>query len=270
MTAIYDPHQIPLFPDMFEDYLPPLTSQPDFAQELENFVKIAEYGALLEVNFKGFEKSYTLRMNELHLLPEYWLEGCEEQSPVFYLLPAEIRREMERFRYRVKAFFDHHNSIKTAHGYFLFRNYTLRWERHRAALLEQLQSFLQERVGNDLYRQYFDQMLQAGLNWLKAQLSSAAPYVTAYPGHGALIELRRNLIGMGATLSNLDATREDYLIQVVALKTMHIPSNLSQYLKGLTIDGVYKTIHLDYLKGFKVESLRDVRYLLAHLAKLKP
>lgn len=267
MSYLYDPHQIPLFPDLFEDYLPPLTSQPDFAQALDNFVKIADYGALLELNFKGIEKSYSIRKTELKIPVEYLKSAAEEISPVFYLFPAEIRRELEHFRYRFKAFFDRHNSIKTSHGYFLFRNHTLRWERFRAAQEEELRNYLQQKVGVEYYKECFDSMFKTGLEWLSQLLKPVALYQKDFPGHAAVVERRRELIGQGATLASLNGNDASYLLDIVVLKTMHIPSNLGQYLKGLAILSVYKTIHLDYLRNIKVESLRDVKDILAQIDK---
>lgn len=270
MSSPVDPHQIPLFPELFEDYYtPPLTSQPEFAQQLENFIKIADYGALLELNFRGLEKSYSLKRSELKIPVQFLKPDSEETSPNFYLFPLEVRHQLEHFRYRLKSFFDHNNSIKTASGYFLFRNYFHRWERFLAECQEELHAYLAEDIGAAQYRHYFEKVLQDGLTWLTRQLSPLAPYQKDFPDWQVILQKRHLFSSTGTTLANLIGTEPQYLLDAIVLKTMHIPHDLKHYTKGVAVLATYKNIHLDYLKDVKIENIRDLKHILEQIDKPK-
>jgi len=270
MRPLFNPSQITLFPDMYEDlYLPPITSHPDFEQELENFVRLADFGALLDLNFHGLEKSYSMKLNEFALPPQNLREDATNSSPTFYLFPLAIRNRLNRFKYDVRAFFNDQNSLRSPSGYFLLRNFFHTWEAHRAALTQTLLTELQSLIGGRAYHSYLDGCISAGLEWLSAQVSAGSPYQRAYPGF-AEYEARRKLYQRsGVTLSQIQPEEPDYLFNCTVIKTEHLPLHFSQYLKGIAVTSTFKTIHPDYLKDLQIETLRDVKHLLEALPKKK-
>lgn len=267
MFKTYDPQQVPLFPDLFEDvYLPPITTEPEFNHEIENFIKLADFGALLDLNFHGLEKSYSLRLSELQIPEQMLRENASADSPVFNLFPSELHRRLQRFRYEARSFFNNQNSIKTADGYFLFRNHFHHWESYRVQFHQNLISQLHSSIGPQRYHVYFSACFQSGLDWLTAQLRSATPYRLQFENLHEIDQLRKTIHKAGTTLAQLQPETTDYLINCLVIKTMHIPLSLAQFVKGVAVTSTFKTIHLNYLKNVKIETLRDIKHLLESIA----
>lgn len=267
MFRNYDPNQVPLFPDLFEDiYLPPITTEPNFNQEIENFIKLADFGALIDLNFHGLEKSYSLRLSELQIPQPLIRENALTESPVFNLFPTDLHRRIQRFRYEVKSFFNSQNSIRTANGYFLFRNHFHHWESYRNQFHQNLIGQLQNSLGPQRYHACFIACFQAGLDWLNAQLRPATPYQIRFENLHEIDQLRKTLHKTGTTLAQLSPEAPEYLLNCLVIKTMHIPLSLAQFIKGVAVTSTFKTIHLNYLRDVKIESLRDVKHLLESIA----
>lgn len=268
MFKPYDPKQVPLFPDLFEDiYLPPINTLPEFSQEIENFIKLADFGALLDLTFHGLEKSYSLRLSEVQIPGPMFREDARTESPVFNLFPGDFHRRLQRFRYEVKAFFNNQNSIKTPDGYFLFRTHFHSWETHRNQYYQNLINFLQTSLGPQRYRSCFETCFQSGLNWLTAQLRPGHPFLTEFPNLRELDQRRKTLQKSATTLAQLTAEDPEYLLNCIVLKTLHIPITLAQFIKGVAITSTFKTIHLNYLKDVKIETLRDIKHLIESIAR---
>jgi hypothetical protein len=268
MTRNYNPYQVPLFPDLFEDlYLPPITAEPDFNRAMENFIKIADFGALIDLNFHGLEKSYSLRMSELQIPAQMLAKDALAESPVFYLFPGDLHRRIQRFRYEVKSFFNAQNSIRTPDGYFLFRTHFQHWDNFRTQFHQNLVNYLQNNVGAQRYQEYFNACFQAGLDWLIAQLRPTTPYCLKYENPAAIEQRRKTLHKAGNTLAQLPADDPDYLLNCLIVKTMHIPLSLNRFLKGVSVTSTFKTIHLNYLKDVTIENLRDIKHLLEAITR---
>lgn len=263
MFKPYDPKQVPLFPDLFEDvYLPPITTLPEFEQEIENFIKLADFGALLDLTFQGLEKTYSLRLSELQIPEPLILENARTESPVFNLFPTDYYRRLQRFRYEIKAFFNKHNSLKAPNGYFLFRTHFHHWENYRSQFYENLVHYLQSGIGVQRYRNFFETCFQSGVDWLIAQLRPAHSYLSQFYNPRDLDQRRKTFQKSGTTLAQLTPEDPEYLLNCIVLKTLHIPTTLGQYIKGLAIISTFKTIHLNYMKDVKIETLRDIKNLL--------
>jgi len=264
MYKPYDPKQVLLFPELFDDiYLPPITTLPEFNQEIENFIKLADFGALLDLTIHGLEKTYSLRLSELQVPEQMIREDALSESPVFDFFPSEIHRRIQRFRYEVKAFFNKQNSIKTPDGYFLFRTHFQHWENYRAQFYQNLVNYLQTSIGTKLYRNFLETCLQSGLDWLALQLRPTHPFLTRFSDLRELEQRRKNLQKSGATLAQLTPEDPEYLRNCIILKTLHIPTTLTQFTKGIAIVSTFKTIHLNYLKDLKM----DVKHLLESIAR---
>jgi len=268
MFRNYDPNQVPLFPDLFEDlYLPPINTLPEFNQEIENFIRIADLGALIDLNIHGLEKTYSLRLSELQIPGRLLRDDARISSPVFNLFPDEIRRRLLRFRYEIKSFFNNQNSIKAPNGYFLFRNQFHHWEIFRNQFYQNLVDQLQNSIGPQRYHKFFETCFQSGLNWLSAQLLPDPPYVLQFANLREIDQRRKTLHKSGATLLQLLPDEPEYLLNGLVLKTMHLPISLAQFLKGVAVTSTFNTIHLNYLKDVKIETLRDIKHLLESIAR---
>ncbi len=266
MDVTYNPDQIVLFPDLFDDIsLPSITTLPDFDSALENFVRLADFGAFIQLNFRGIDKSYSLKLSELKIPRKYLSKNKEPVSPIFHLFPDDIRNYLNRMKYEVKSFFTKHNSIKTPFGYFLFRNFFLKWDLHRREVLGDITKYLLDEIGEESYNDFFKGIWTDGNKWMKYNLNKKNPYQIQYYSFGIIEKERMRMEEVGATLYQLDRKEQDFLLNSLIIKTLHIPQTLSDYVNGISIFSTFKTIHLEYLKTRKIESIEDVKNLFDSL-----
>lgn len=262
MFKIYNPNQIVLFPDLFNEVEPPpITSLPDFDRALDNFIKLSDFGAFIHLSFHGIEKSYSLNLNELKIRRKYLNKITNISSPVHHLLPDDIHNKLMRFKYEALSFFSQKNSLKTSIGYFLLRRYFHQWELHRKKVLDNISKYLQSDVGEEKYEGLFAKIWNSGVNWLNSIFKKKSPYSILQYSSNMVKERRSQFEKAGVTLSQLDEEQEDYLTNCLILKTLHIPQTLSEYISGISIDSIFRTIHLEYLKSVKIESINDIKHL---------
>lgn len=262
MIKIYNPNQIVLFPDLFDEIeLPPITSLPDFDRALDNFIKLSDFGAFIHLSFHGIEKSYSLSLKELKIRRKYLNKTTNISSPVYHLLPDDIHNQLMRFKYEALSFFSQKNSLKTSLGYFLFRKFFHQWELHKENVLDNISKYLQNDIGKEEYEKLFAKIWNSGVNWLNFNLNKKSPYLIPQYSSNMVKERRSQFEKAGITLSQLDEEQEDYLTNCLTLKTLHIPQTLSEYISGISIDSTFRTIHLEYLKSVKIESISDIRHL---------
>lgn len=267
MVIWYDPNQTVLFPELFEELsIPPITSLPDFDNALENLVRIADFGAFIQLNFQGIDKSYSLSLNELRIPNKYLVKNPEPISPIFHLFPGSVMHNINRMKYELRSFFNRNNSIKTPFGYFLFRNYFRKWDAHTQDVSDSIMGFLRSEVGEESYKSCFERIWTGGCNWLHSILRKAHPYLSVldYSIENYDSDLQR-LEEAGKTLFLLDRESPEFLIHSLILKTAHIPLRLSDYEKGISILSTLKTIHLEYLKDVNIESVEDIHHLVQTL-----
>ncbi|MFA4839019.1 MAG: hypothetical protein WC703_06055 [Candidatus Neomarinimicrobiota bacterium] len=262
MAKVFNPKQTVLFPELFEDaFLPSITTLPDFDQALENFVRLSDFGALIDLNFHGIDKSYSLRLDEIQIPPKYLKTRTENLSPVFNLFPAEIRNQINRMKYDVRSFFTRANHLKTPYGYFLFRKYFHKWDIHKKDKIEELREYFKNEIGETAYEEYFRQLWHAGIDWVKSNLAEIHPYILTVDPDKQLPGERQNLKDSGTTINQLGRNDRDLIVRFLILKMMHIPQTLAEYTDGISILSMFKTIHLDYLKDVKIESIEDIEQL---------
>jgi len=260
-VKLYNPNQIVLFPDLFDDIpLPSITTLPDFDHALSNFVKLADFGAFIDLNFSGLEKSYSLKLSDLKI-PAGLLTATDNGSPVFQLFPLKIHKGLKRLKYETRAFFTKRNSFRTHFGYFLLRQYFHRWDVHRKDMQAAIIRFVNDEIGPDAYQRYFEKIWLSGCHWLAAQLQASHPY--ELPGFNLPHQqtIRNEILTTEATLSSLDPESPNYLVLALALKTLHIPLRCEDYQGGIVISSTFKTIHLEYLKDTTIETLDDIKAL---------
>lgn len=268
MDRTYNPNQTVLFPDLFDDItLPSITTLPDFDHALENFIRLADFGAFIQLNFSGIDKSFSLKLSELKIPRKYLSKSRALTSPAFHLFPDDVRNQLNRMKYEVKSFFTKNNSIKTSFGYFLFRNFFLKWDLHRRKVLDDITEFLLNEIGAESYNRYFERIWTAGSDWIKSNLNKRNPYLIQDYTFLVIEKDRKRLEKAGATLYHLDRKEPEFLHNSLIIKTLHIPHTLSDYVNGISVFSTFKTIHLEYLKTVKIESIEDIKSLFSSLQR---
>lgn len=268
MDRTYNPNQTVLFPDLFDDItLPSITTLPDFDHALENFIRLADFGAFIQLNFSGIDKSFSLKLSELKIPRKYLSKSRALTSPAFHLFPDDVRNHLNRMKYEVKSFFTKHNSIKTPFGYFLFRNFFLKWDLHRREVSGDITKYLLNEIGEESYNDFFKGIWTNGNKWMKYNLNKKNPYQIQDYSFGIIEKERMRMEKVGATLYQLDRKEPDFLFNTLVIKTLHIPHTLSDYVNGISVFSTFKTIHLEYLKTVKIESIEDIKSLFNSLQR---
>ncbi|GEM_PF-140517 len=268
MIRFYDPDQTVLFPDLFEDIqLPSITTLPDFDRALENFVHLSDFGAFIDLSFSGLEKSCSFKLAELQIPRRYLGKISARVSPVLNLFPLSIRNELNRFKYDTRAFFTKNNSIKTALGYFLFRNYFHKWDRHKKKITTQINAYLEKEIGDRQYADYFLNICREGQDWLFSPLKKRNPYTRLNLNLDEIRLQREKLSGLEITYSQLDRMDPEFVGNFLVLKTLHISETLQKYREGISITSSFKTIHLEYLTKMEIDTVDDIKELFASIEK---
>ena len=123
-----DPRQLSLFGELPSSSDPSIATFPEFDHALNNLIKLSDLGAFIEINIQGFEKSYTLNLSE-SIIPKDFLKIPKNYSPItVQLFSHDLRNELKKLTYEIKAFFTPRNSFKTPFGYFLFRSDFSNWK----------------------------------------------------------------------------------------------------------------------------------------------
>ncbi len=267
MTKYFNPNQTLLFPEMYPDaYLPSIETAPDFDFALQNLIRLSDFGAFTQPTFTGIDKSYSIKINELDIPMKYLQDGATD-SPVFHLFPRDIRHRLERMKYHVRAFFNKSNSIRTDFGYFLFRPYFSKWYLHRKKILHDIREYLLREVGESRYQANFRQLFTAGVKWFEGILANDHLFQFAEERYADFLAQRTFVKRTNASIYQLDREQADFVLQFLGVKTTHIPYELSDYIQGIEISSTYKTIHLEYLKDIKIETLEDVQELFNSLGQ---
>ncbi len=266
MSIYYDPKQGVLFPDQhIDEDLPSIKTLPDFDLALENYIKLSDFGAFVQLNFKGIEKSYSLNTKELKIKNIFLKQDYSNNSPVFSLFPQDIVNHLNRIKYETRSFFNEQNSIKTQFGFFLFRRYFHRWYLHRKKVLQRVSEFLAIEIGEKQYQKYYTLNLARGINWLKSLLNKNAPFDINNFSFEDIHLFPEKMKPQATTIYQLDKKDPDFLSKALVIKTSHIPRTIKEYEKGIKIVSAFKTIHLDYLKGVRIDSVEDIENLFGSL-----
>lgn len=263
-----DPKQTVLFPELLSDLdLPSITTLPDYDKALENFIKMSDFGAFIELNIAGLEKSFSLSFDELHVPRRYRQRRQDANSPIFYLFPTDVRNHLNRLKYEARAFFNKTNSVKTGFGYFVFRQYFHLWDLHRQKFTSNLFDYLRLEIGEKRYQRYFLSAWNDAVKWTRLGIKRKFHHLLP-PADIELIQNRQQRFrAVNLTISQLDREDQDHLLNCLILKTLHIPPNLPDYIDGISVLSTFKTIHLEHLKNISIESLEDLLEFLNTLPK---
>ena len=129
MSPKHNPSQLSIFPELSENLsTPSIATIPEFDNALGNLIKMSDLGAFIQINILGIEKVYSLNLYELKI-PQDFLRNDSALAPLtVHLFPQQVRNELKKLTYEVKAFFNRGNSFKTSFGYFLFRSHFPQWK----------------------------------------------------------------------------------------------------------------------------------------------
>ncbi len=268
MTETPDPRQLFLFPELSEHPdLPSITTLPDFDHALNNLIKISDLGAFIQLRIQGMDKRYSLHFSELDIPTDFLKpEALNESLNTFYLFPDEVRRSLKKMAYEVKSFFNGNNSFKTSFGYFLFRSHFSLWKHYLEQTQKSIDKSLYQLLGQGRYGKMVLDCLKSGSDYLQQFASEIAPWNFDHDlSLKALDHHRQNLAENQDTLSTLKATEVTYPQDLLVLKTVHFPLNLSEYVSQIQISSIFKTIHMEYLVNKNINTIEDVKKLVEEM-----
>ena len=256
---LLNPKQTVLFPDLIADIdLPSITTLPEYERAIKNFIKISDFGAFIELNVSGIEKSFSLSLNELRVPQRYRLSHDNIISPAFHLFPAPVRNHLNRLKYDARAFFNRTNSIKTIFGYFLLRQYFHLWDQHRKDYKNSVVNYLQNEIGEKRYRQFFVNIWNEAVHFLQSGIKRKFHHMIPMADIDLIRAERERLERTKMSVSQLDHEDPDYFFKCLAIKTLHIPIDLKDYIQGILIYSTFTTVHLEHLKKTKIETREDL------------
>ncbi len=223
---------------------------------------MSDLGAFIEINIQGFEKGYTLNLSE-SIIPKDFLKIPSNYSPItVQLFSHDLRNELKKLTYEIKAFFSPRNSFKTPFGYFLFRSDFNNWKNFLSLKKDEINEFLNEELSGGTYGKYFLEHFTRGYEFIESLSDITAPWEFRKKLLLKDIQESRKLMRENSTtLSSLKHTELDFPFSLMVFKTMHIPMVLHQYQSQLQIHSRFKTIHLEYLIDRDINTIDDIRKL---------
>lgn len=267
MSRKHDPNQLSVFPEIAGDLAAPsIATIPEFDKALGNLIKMSDLGAFIQINIQGIEKGYSIHLEELSI-PLDFLKFNAYPPPIqVHLFPIQIRNELKKLVYEVKAFFNRGNSFKTTFGYFLFRSHFPMWKNYIKNCQDKLNVYLSNVFSKGIYGQYFLDHFQEGYAYFQDAADETAPWIFR---EKILLkdiqEIRNEILTSHSTLFSLKPTDVNYPFLVLVSKTLHIPMVLHQYQSQVQIHSVFKSIHLEYLADMDINTIEDVRQLTEKL-----
>ena len=257
-----DPRQLSLFGELPNSSNPSIATFPEFDQALNNLIKLSDLGAFIETNIQGFEKGYTLNLSE-SIIPKDFLKLPKNYSPItVQLFSHDLRNDLKKLTYEIKAFFSPRNSFKTPFGYFLFRSDFNNWKDFLSMKKEEINEFLNKELSGGAYGKYFLEHFTRGYEFIESLSDITAPW--EFKKKLLLKDIqdcRKKMRINNTTLSTLKYTELDFPFSLLVFKTMHIPMVLHQYQSQLQIHSRFKTIHLEYLIDRDINTIEDIRKL---------
>ena len=257
-----DPRQLSLFGELPDSSNPSIATFPEFDNALNNLIKLSDLGSFIEINIQGFEKGYTLNLSE-PIIPNDFLKLPKSYTPITsHLLSHDLRNQIKKLTYEIKAFFTPRNSFKTPFGYFLFRSDFGNWKHFLSLKKDEINEFLNEELSGGIYGKYFLDHFTRGYEFIESLSDITAPWEFRKKLLLKDIQESRKLMSLNnTTLSTLKHTDLDFPFSLMVFKTMHIPMVLHQYQSQLQIHSRFKTIHLEYLIDREINTIEDIRKL---------
>ncbi|MEE8437305.1 MAG: hypothetical protein V3S22_03080 [Candidatus Neomarinimicrobiota bacterium] len=258
-----DPRQLSFFPELDErTSLPSISTEPEFDRALGNLIKMSDMGAFIQLNILGLEKSYTINVKELDIPQDFLKIDSAYSALTVHLFPSELRNQLKKLTYDIKAFFTHGNSFKTSFGYFLYRSSFSAWkiflENQKLEINKAVNGYLS---GGNFGHHFLDHF-KKGYDHIFSQSDIIAPWQVKDQLYLKDIDaFRKNILTSGITQHNLKPTEIDFPFQIMVVKTSHIPTILSQFLSQIQIHSVFKSIHLEYLSSIDINTIDDIKKL---------
>lgn len=262
-----DPRQLSFFPELEGSAsIPSLSTLPEFDQALSNLIKMSDLGAFIQLHIQGLEKGYSINLMDMNIPADFIKLPTNYSALNIHLFPIEIRHQLKKFTYDIKAFFNRKNSFRTSFGYFLFRSHFSQWKQFIEGQRNKIIDYLTDTLGRGKYGQFYLKQLKVGNDHIKSLADITAPWEFRETILLKDVEATRKTIATeGLTLHTLKATELDFPFLSLILKTQHIPLVLHQYLHQVQIHFVFKTIHLEYLSDININTIEDIRQLTEHL-----
>jgi len=264
MFDINDPRQVTMFPELDTSIsIPSITTQPEFNQALDNLIRISDLGAFVQLSISGIEKSYTLNIGELGIPVDFLRLGDPFQPLTIHLFPQEMRRQLQKLSYGIKAYFNSENSMQTAFGPFLFRQHFQDWNLFLADEIELVEKTVRKLLGKRTYSRFFIDHFKQGYNLFRQTADITAPW--EFSDNLTLAQIRNcqdELVSELESLSELAPTDIHYPMKIVSAKTLHIPDKMVDYLKQIQIVSFFKTIHMEHLTNSRISSVDDIKLLI--------
>lgn len=260
-----DPNQMPLFPELSQHAdIPSITTLPQFDRALGNLIRMSDLGAFIQLNITGMEKLYTININELNIPDDFIKEEAASTPRTFHLFPAEVRSRLKKFTYDIKSFFNSHNSFRTSFGYFLFRSHFSIWKLYLEESRKNLGDDLFSILGHGNYGKYFLSCFMEGYEYLKSAADITAPWEFQERLYLKDIDARRKeQADSHMTVFSIPATEISYPLELLVSRTLHIPLTPQEYIDQIQVSSIFKTIHLEYLVNKNIESIEDIKNLVA-------
>ncbi|MFC1550329.1 hypothetical protein ACFL46_03460 [Candidatus Neomarinimicrobiota bacterium] len=259
-----NPRQIALFPELSEHIsIPSITSLPEFDRALNALIKMSDLGAFIQLNIQGIDRSYTLNINEINI-PADFLNTDTYAAPLsIYLFPLEVRNHLKKLSYGIKSFFNNKNSFRTSFGYFLFRSHFTLWKHYLDEKDKSIQDSIYSELGHGAYAKYFLDLFNKGYKYIKSIADVTAPWEFVEKLSINDIEAKRqDMHEQHQTISSLKTTEIDYPLNLMTIKTRHVPITLKEYVSNIQISSIFKIIHLEYLADKKINSIDDIKELI--------
>jgi len=261
-----NPRQIELFPELSRHaVIPSITSLPAFDRALNNLIKISDMGAFIQLKISGLEKSYSINIQELDIPQDFIKRDISTIPFSIHLFPPDFKNEIKKLSYEVKSFFTTHNSFNTSFGYFLYRSHFSLWKHYIEKMNISMKQTLYSKLGHGKYAEYFLSHISEGYNYLKSIADIISPWEFDEIDIKKIQFKRQKFLEEQVTFPTLKATEISYPLDLLILKTNHIPISLKDYVENIQINSIFKTIHLEYLADKNISSIEDIKKLVQNV-----
>ena len=267
MSELSGTKQLSLFPELSPNAgLRHMTSPAQFDSALDNLKKINEFGAFIHLDLTGLNSTINLDFSEFKI-PDHFAEQHSLKTPfLLHLFPEDLRKELHQFHEELLSFFTDKNSFTTPSGYFLYRSHYSLWKHFTEKIKKSIDEFLYIQLSHGSYRQYFIQIINNGLEYIKSNANTTIPWNFPSNLDIQFIEsIRKKHVEEHTSLINLKYTDQDFPLNFIVLKTLHFPLNLSGFISHVQIHTVFKSIHLEYLVDKSINSIDDINNLLTDI-----
>jgi len=209
------------------------------------------------------EKLYSVNLNEVDIPADFIKTDTPMTTSTIHLFPQDVRNQLKKFTYELKSFFNEKNSFKTSFGYFLFRSHFSLWKHFLESMKKSIDDYIFKELSHGEYGKMFLTHFEKGYSYFNSIADLRAPW--EFRNRLTLKEIsevRQKVQEEHETVYSIKPTDIDYPFQYIALKTMHVPMVLHDYVDQVQISAIFKTIHLEYLQDKSIKSIEDIKNLI--------